>query len=165
MAEVKRAEPTVANDKNAQSEQDVKDMLSELKAEKLAKAAKIAETNGNAQNNPDTRPNGPEGTVKAVNDDSALPTTTEDEPVGKNTEVGGGNGDGAEEKSEKSDRADRRDQERSSRGRGRGGHRGNSRGGGFTKSKDHKQNIKSDLVSKEESNDPVAIRKQVIMVV
>lgn len=54
-----------------------------------------------------------------------------------------------------------RDDRGGQRQRGGRGGRGGGRGGDF-KSRNRRENIKSNLVQEEESNDPVAIRKQVL---
>jgi hypothetical protein len=65
-----------------------------------------------------------------------------------------------EDKRSRSPEYRRRDRDDRGRGRGRGGGRGRGRGD-FQHNRNHRNNIKSDLTTQEESDDPVAIRKQV----
>jgi hypothetical protein len=130
---------------NAEAANDVKKMLAELKG--------------------DTEPKVSEEANSATN------------KVNGNTESQGKNGVATEDK-ENDDRhpdrrhqradeddepRDRRDRDRDSRnGRGhRGGHRGRGGGRGDFKPHNKRENIKSNLIQEKESDDPVAIRKQV----
>lgn len=67
--------------------------------------------------------------------------------------------DTAPAKREANDRYEKRDRRDGGRGSGRGGRGGNR--GGRGGNRNYRDNIKSDLISQEVSDDPVAIRKQV----
>ena len=129
-------------DQNAQSAEDVKKMLAELEGEAQTKDTAEAPA---ADSKPEEQTNG-----------ASTETKAETAEVNENKKV---------EISAHNRRADRDSDDRGRRGRsdrgGRGG-RGNFRGGrGGPNTRSHRDNIKSDLTSQEESSDPVAIRKQV----
>ena len=122
---------SVNADQNAQSSEDVKKILAELKegAKTETKATEVAAEKSN-------------GTAQGV--DTSTDTREKDqEKPGKADEA----------RSEKPRERRQRDDGRSSRG-DRGGR------GGY-QSRSYKENIKSDLTTQKESRDPVAIRKQV----
>lgn len=129
-------------DQNAQSAEDVKKMLAELEGEAQTKDTTEAPA---ADSKPEEKTNGASTETKEETTE-----TKEDKKV---------------EISAHNRRGDRDSDDRGRRGRsdrgGRGG-RGNFRGGrGGPNTRSHRDNIKSDLTSQEESSDPVAIRKQV----
>lgn len=124
-------------DQNAQSAEDVKKMLAELEGEAQTKT----EADSTAKEEDDAKPNGTSNGSK----DEALEESRHE----KDVEIS------AHNRRDQRDGHDRKRHDRHDRG-GRGG-RGGSRGG----RKSFKDNIKSDVTTQEESNDPVAIRKQV----
>lgn len=129
-------------DQNAQSAEDVKKMLAELDGEAVAKKEGDSKDTVKTEEQSESKVNGSEPEVK----DEATADKENDAPV----------------KDEDGDRSpDRRRGDRFDRGgRGRGRGRGRGGRGGFT-NRNYRDNIKSDLTSQEESNDPVAIRRQV----
>lgn len=93
------------------------------------------------------------------------PTTQEkpEEKTNGTTKDDDKENDDAQDRSPDRRRSDRNDRD-GYRGRGRGGGgRGGrgGRGGHFGGARNYADNIKSDLITQEESSDPVAIRKQV----
>ena len=129
-------------DQNAQSAEDVKKMLAELDGEAVAKKEEESKDTAKSEEPSESKVNGSESEVK--NESTA--DKENDAPV----------------KEEDGDRSpDRRRGDRFERGgRGRGRGRGRGGRGGF-QSRNYRDNIKSDLTTQEESNDPLAIRRQV----
>jgi|SRR5271155_2900059 len=130
-------------DTNAQSAEDVKKMLAQLKGE--AGVTKAAEEPVETEKTSDVA-------QEAERSEPAPAEKDEEQKPDKEADSTETNGD------REHDRARRRhdrDDGRSSRG-GRGG----GRGGGF-RAKNYKENIKSDLTLLKETDDPVQIRKQV----
>jgi lupus La protein len=142
------AEVASQADSNAQSAQDVQNMLAELKGSNQA-----ATTNDSA-----VAENGE--VAKASNEDV------------KEAKVNGSEKNGAKEsESKKEDEAKEEKKEENAedksgeRSRGQRPYRGGSRGRGGARGrgeyKNFKENIKSDLTTQAETDDPVQIRKQV----
>ncbi|KIX96239.1 uncharacterized protein Z520_08017 [Fonsecaea multimorphosa CBS 102226] len=120
-------------DQNAQAAEEAKKMLAELEGEAAVKD-EPEKTNGTAESKP-----------------------AEEAP--KESESATAEEAGDEEQNATENKAERRDRGRSDhnsrgRGRGRGGHSNYN-------SRSYRDNIKSDLTTLEETDDPVAIRKQV----
>ncbi len=138
-------------DSNAQSAQDVQNMLAELKGGGQPRAA----TDSTAPNNDEVAQasNNNKSLDESKSNDSAKKNDVDDAENKKNgeSEEGKKDGDAANEHGEGSQgHRPHRDGYK-----GRGGARGR---GDF---KSYKQNIKSDLIAQEETDDPVQIRKQV----
>ena len=129
-------------DQNAQSAEDVKKMLAELEGEAQTKDTSKASA---VDSKSEEKTNG---------DSTESKEETTEVREDKKVEISAHNRRGDR------DSDDRGRYGRSDRG-GRGG-RGNFRGGrGGPRTRSHRDNIKSDLTTQEESSDPVAIRKQV----
>ncbi len=127
-------------DQNAQSAEDVKKMLAELNGDAVAKEDEDSKDTVKTEEPSESEVNGTATDVKdasSVDKENGAPVKEEDG-----------------EKSPDRRRGDRFDRGGRGRGRGRGGR------GGFT-NRNYRDNIKSDLTSQEESNDPLAIRRQV----
>jgi lupus La protein len=123
----------VVNDPNAEAAEEVKQMLAKLQG-KSETAKEIPEQSSE-------KANGKVEESTASTEVNRTEATTEPKPK--------------EAEPEKRQETRHRDSDRPSRGRGGGR-------GGFS-SRNFKDNIKSDLTTLEESNDPVAIRKQVCL--
>lgn len=140
----------VANpvDSNAQSAQDVQNMLAELKGSGQPGAA----TDSIATNDDEVAQasNNKQSVDEAKSNDLAEENGVEDPEKKKNGETNEGKKDVGEH-------GEGSQGHRPHRGGYRG--RGGARGRGDIKS--YKQNIKSDLIAQEETDDPVQIRKQV----
>ncbi len=145
------AEIANAVDSNAQSAQDVKNMLAELK--------------GGGQPEAATDSTGPDNdeVAQASNDKESIDQSESNELAEKN-----GVDDLENKKNGESEEGKKDEDVAGEHGEGSQGHRrqhegykdrGGARGRGDFKS--YKQNIKSDLIAQEETDDPVQIRKQV----
>lgn len=123
-------------DQNAEAADEAKKMLEELSGE--------SKTNGTAGPKSDEKPEekGSNGVVEGDHKEEKSDDKSARSPERRR----GGRGD-------RGDRGEFR-----GRGRGREGGRGR---GGFDGQRTHRNNIKSDVTTQEESKDPVAIRKQV----
>jgi lupus La protein len=156
------AELTNPEDSNAQAAQDVQNMLAELKGSKqpevapesaVAQNGDLAQASNDAKNTNEVEPNNSEG--KNGVEDSA---NQKDDPEIKKD-------DKAEEGMKQKD-AEVEGQKRPGGYRPyRGGDRGRAGGRGRGNFNSYKQNIKSDLTTLEETDDPVQIRKQVSLLV
>jgi lupus La protein len=134
-------------DGNAQSAQDVQNMLAELKGSNQAATANDSAVAENDE------------VAKADNEDV------------KEAKVNGSENNGAKESESKEDEAKEEKKEENAedksgeRSRGQRPYRGGSRGRGGARGrgeyKNFKENIKSDLTAQAETDDPVQIRKQV----
>jgi lupus La protein len=129
-------------EQNAQSAEDVKQMLAELEGE--AGAKNDTEVKVQPEEQSEAKSNG----TAAGDKDSIAKEQTDDDKENVDQSPDRRRGD-------RGDRYDRQD--RGGRDRGRGG-RGR---GGFVSRGGYRNNIKSDVTTQEESDDPVAIRRQV----
>lgn len=141
---------------NAESAEDVKNLLAEFKGESTA-----PEQSKNQAVTDETKTN---GVVKENGDAAVSSSAPEAEPAeaeqaaaeqSKSTQTENGKDDTTAEKPR-----ERKSQDHGQSNRGGGG-RGRGRGRGGFHNRSLRQNIKSDLTTQEESNDPVEIRKQV----
>ena len=129
-----------AAEANAQSAEDVRKLLAELREEAKVEPAvetKVASTTTPAVEETNGATNG----CKDKNETDKAPERSQEIVESK----------GIQGEPEEARRRDHRHESRPLRG-GRGG---------FRNSRSYKDNIKSDLTTQEESSDPVAIRKQV----
>jgi lupus La protein len=132
-------------DQNAQSAEDARKMLAELEGEAGANKEAAVTEQTQTEETSDSKTNG------TTTEQKEEPTTKENDDSSAQKKDDGN-------KSSERRRGDRFD--RGGRG-GRGG-RGRGRGGrGDYSPRVTRNNIKSDLTTQEESDDPVAIRKQV----
>ncbi|KAL2410942.1 hypothetical protein ABEF94_002659 [Exophiala dermatitidis] len=121
-------------DQNAQAAEDAKKMLAELRGDAETAGKELTTTSDATESN------------KAE---------AEAKPEAKETETSSEKKDDSEKKDNSGKDWEPRERSGySGRGRGRGGHNGQ-------RSRNYRDNIKSDLTSQETSSDPVAIRKQV----
>ncbi|OAL39275.1 hypothetical protein AYO20_01593 [Fonsecaea nubica] len=123
-------------DQNAQAAEEAKKMLAELEGDAAPKD-EPEQTNGTAESKP-----AEEDAPKETENASAKETATEEK-------------EGTENKRDRRDRG-RSDNNHRGRGRNQGQGRHNNHN-----SRSYRDNIKSDLTTLEETDDPVAIRKQV----
>lgn len=147
------AEVANQTDSNAQSAQDVQNMLAELKGEGKTEAATESATVENGDGEVAQASNKVETAEEPKTNDLKEKNGAEAPENKKADDMG-------EEKKEvnsKGENGERSGEHRPYRGGGRG--RGSGRGRGDYKS--YKQNIKSDLTTQEETDDPAQIRKQV----
>lgn len=133
---------------NAEAADDVKKMLAELNGD--AEPEELEKTNG---------------AVAKVNGTSELKTEN-DLDKENDIEIDDRHPDRRHKKDDDDEPHYRGDRDRDDRnGRGhRGGRGGRGGGRGDFKPRNKRDNIKSNLVQEEESNDPVAIRKQVLKI-
>lgn len=126
----------MAEETNAQSAQDVENLLAEIKS-------------GEQQNGSADAANGAATTEPAT---ETKPTDTEEADI-------------VAAAAKLADNAEKKDQavegEKKEHHGGRDSGRGRGRGRGSKQNKSWRENVKSDLTSQQESDDPVAIRKQV----
>jgi len=159
------AELANPEDSNAQSAQDVQNMLAELKGSNQPEAAPesavvkngdLAQASNNAKNTNEVESKESEGKngVEDSGNKKDDPEIEKDHPEIKKDDKAD---EGLKQKDAEDEGQKRPDGWRPYRGgdRGRGGGRGR---GNFNS---YKQNIKSDLTTLEETDDPVQIRKQV----
>jgi hypothetical protein len=136
-------------DSNAQSAQDVQNMLAELKGSNQAATT----------NDPAVAENGE--VAKASNED-----VKEAKVNGSEKKNGAEESESKKEDEAKEEKKEENDEDKSGeRSRGQRPYRGGSRGRGGARGrgeyKNFKENIKSDLTAQAETDDPVQIRKQV----
>ena len=131
-------------DQNAQSAEDVKKMLAELDGEAGVKKESDSKDTVDTQETSEPKENG-------------TSTDAKEEPVSVKNEDADSKEDNRDRSPDqrRGDRGDRFDRGGRGRGRGRGGR-------GSYGSRPYRDNIKSDVTTQEESDDPVAIRRQVI---
>jgi hypothetical protein len=139
-------------DTNAQSAQDVQNMLAELKGGDKPEIPHDTITNETSEDS-----HAKDGVINDQKPEVAEPNkpngTTDIETKTKDEEV-------KEDKKEDADAGDRKEESRGHRPY-RGGGRGRGSGRGRGDFKNFKQNIKSDLTNQEETDDPIQIRRQV----
>ncbi|OAP55340.1 hypothetical protein AYL99_10313 [Fonsecaea erecta] len=138
-------------DQNAQAAEEAKKMLAELEDGATTKD-KPEQTNGTAESKSAEveAPRESESVAEKASADEGEAAKELDSTAAKET---------TDEKDATGDNVEHRDRGRSDhnsrgRGRGRGGHNNNN-------SRNYRDNIKSDVTTQEETDDPVAIRKQV----
>lgn len=141
-----------AVEKNAESAQDVKTMLAELKAEKEKAKPADADTTKDTTK-VDATSKTEEATEKK---EDANGTSGKDNNTSESTADLIEATDKKEEKNETAKSSESKSESRDYRGSGRPRGRG-----GFRRNVNYQDNIKSDLTSQKESSDPDEIRKQV----
>lgn len=149
LAAMSTAEVEPQPDNNANSAQDVQNMLAELKGENKPEA--IADSTSVEKDK----------AGQASNDD--VKVLEKHDPVESNGVKD--SGDTKEEEAKEEKRADDADGDGRERSGGhrpfRGGSRGRGGGRGRGNFKSYKENIKSDFTTQQETDDPIEIRKQV----
>jgi lupus La protein len=161
------AEVANPEDSNAQSAQDVQNMLAELKGgnqpevapeSAIVKNGDLAQVKDDAKNTHEAESNDTEA-KNGVQDSE----NKKDDPENKKDDAETQKDDKSEEGIKQKDAEDEGQKRPGSYRPYRGGDRGRGGGRGRGNFSSYKQNIKSDLTTLEETDDPVQIRKQVTL--